>query len=138
MTAHAFQQEQTGELVVKLEGDKVEDLFTEAARALAELVGKPTNDPPGPWMHETVESVDQSALLVAWLNELIARTEVDHLIYTEVEIDELTETQVRARIRGTPIAEKATTVVSATIHHMKADLDPRGGVSATIVLEVQR
>jgi SHS2 domain-containing protein len=134
MTAHAFQHQPTGEVKVELEGATLEDLFTEAARAIAELVGKPTDDPQGPWVHHEVGSVDPHALLVAWMNELIERTEVDHLLYSDVEVEELTATQIRVRIRGTPIAHKQTTIVSATLHGMKIQA---GGRLCGDILEVQ-
>lgn len=136
MTSHAFNTERRGEVVVQLEGDEVKDLFVEVARGLTELVGTSTTDPPQGWDHEIVESVDQKALLVAWVNTLIERIQVDHLLYSEVEVDELSDTRISARIRGAPIAEQKTTVVEATMHESAISTTPEHA-SAKIVLEVR-
>src|SRR5262245_49017183 len=104
MSTHAFERN-THEVRVHLEGESFDQLFVEGARAIAELVGRATADPPGPWEHVSVESQDRSRLLVVWLNELINRSEVDHLVYADAEIDELTANRIAARIRGAPIGE---------------------------------
>ena len=125
----------TGEVRIRIEARSCEELFAEAARALAELMGVPEREPPGPWQQVALDARDREALLVAWLDELIARTEIDHLLYAEVAIDELSRNQLRARIRGTPIAAPRTAVKAATLHrlHILADRDV---VLATVTLDV--
>lgn len=133
-SSHAFEQH-TGEVKIRLEGATLAELFTEAARALCELLGRPTTDPPGAWQRVTVSGRDREALLVAWLNELIARTEIDHLLYTEVAIDDLTSTRLDARIRGVPFAETRTAVKAATLHGLQIASSPTG-TTATVILDV--
>lgn len=134
MATHAF-QDHTGEVRLRIEAASIEELFVEAARALAELVGTPSDELPREWRHVTVDARDREALLVAWLDELIARTEIDQLRYEEVAIDELTPQRLRARIRGLPIAEPRTSVKAATLHGVRVDSGP-DGASATVVLDV--
>ena len=136
MTAHAFKQEQTNTIALELQGETMQDLFAEAVRALAELIGKPTVDPPGPWVHELADAVDQKHLLVAWINDVLERIEVDRILYSEAEIDELTDTQIRARLRGSPMAEKKTAVLEATVHGLIITTRP-DGCSATVNLLLQ-
>lgn len=134
MATHAF-QEHTGEVRLRIEAASIQELFVEAARALAELVGTPSHEVPRVWRHVTVDARDREALLIAWLDELIARTEIDQLRYGEVAIDELTPQRLRARIRGLPIAEPRTAVKAATLHGVRIDSGP-DGASATVVLDV--
>jgi len=134
MGTHAF-QEHVGEVQLRIEAASLEELFAEAARALAELIGTPSDEPSGPWREVTVDARDREALLVAWLDELIARTEIDGLRYAEVVVEGLTAHELRARIRGVPIAESRTAVKAATLHDIRIDSGP-GGVSATVVLDV--
>jgi SHS2 domain-containing protein len=134
VASHAF-EEHTGEVRLRLDAATLGELFAEAARALAELVGTPAAEPPGPWRPIAVDGRDRDALLVAWLDELIARTEIDHLRYADVVLDELTPQRLAARIRGTPIAEPRTAVKAATLHGLRIETGPRGA-TATVVLDV--
>ncbi|MBA3540528.1 MAG: archease [Deltaproteobacteria bacterium] len=138
MTAHAFEQEpESGEVRIHVEGETLEDVFVEAARALSELIGSPTEDPPGPWQHVIVDSVNRDALLVAYLNDLVERSEIDHLLYAEVLIESITPAELRAQIRGVPIAQTHTHVKIATMHGLRIGSGP-GGLTATVVLEVAK
>lgn len=134
MASHAFEQH-TGEVKVRLAAATVPELFAEAARALCELLGVAGDGAPGEWQQVTVTGRDREALLVAWLNELIARTEIDHALYREVAVDDVTATRLDARIRGVPIGETRTAVKAATLHGLHVASRP-GGTSATVVLDV--
>ena len=134
VTSHAFEQH-TGEVKVRLQAPHLSELFVEAARALCELLGVPSTDPPTEWQRVTVIARDRDALLVAWLNELIARTEIDHRFYREVMIHDLTEQRLDASIRGVPVRETRTAVKAATFHGLRIAVGP-AGASATIVLDV--
>jgi SHS2 domain-containing protein len=135
MSTHAFEKHQH-EVRVHLEGESFDQLFLEGARAIAALVGKPSADPPGPWEHISAEAQDRSRLLVVWLNELISRSDVDHLIYADAQIDELTANRVDARIRGVPIAEPGVGLGVATSHDL--ELEPVGEtIAATITVETR-
>ena len=136
MTVHAFKQQPTGEIALELQGANMEDLFVEAVRAVSELVGEATGDPVSPWVHEIVDSVNETDLLVVWINELLERIEVDKLLYSEVEIDELTDKKLGARMRGKPVARLRTPVVAAHTHGSHI-VKTESGISATITLEIQ-
>jgi len=135
MSTHAFERH-TREVRVRLVGESFDQLFLEGARAIAELAGKPSSDPPGPWEHVTVEAQDRSGLLVVWLNELIERSDVGRLIYPDAEIEEMTANRLAARIRGVPIGEPGTPLGVATSHEL--ELAPVGEtISATITVETR-
>ena len=134
MPSHALLPH-TGEVRIRLEAGSPAELFTEAARALAELIAEPGRGPPGPWRHVELEARDREALLVAWLDELIARTELDDLVYGDARILELTDHRVRAQVRGARIAALRTAVKAATLHQLHIDQD-REAVRATVTLDV--
>jgi SHS2 domain-containing protein len=136
MMAHAFKQEQADRLVLELHGETIQDLYVEAARAVAELIGTATDEPPGPWVHEITDSTDLKDLLAAWINDVLERIEIDRILYDEVEIDELTDTLIRARMRGRPMKEKKTAVREAIIHGLVMTAGAKG-CSATVTLMLQ-
>ena len=134
MASHAFEQH-TGEVKVRIDAANLAELFTEATRALCDLLGTPTDEAPGEWQRVTVSGRDRDALLVAWVNELVARTEIDHLLYRDVAINDLTDTRLDACIRGVAFRETRTAVKAATMHGLRIASDP-GRTSATLILDV--
>jgi SHS2 domain-containing protein len=124
----------TGEIQVRVEAASLAELFAEAARALAEIMGVAAGEAGG-WQPVSLEARDREALLVAWLDELIARTEIEHLLHTDVVIDELSDRRLRARVRGSPIAETRTAVKAATFHRLRIEVGD-GIARATITLDV--
>jgi SHS2 domain-containing protein len=134
MASHRFEQH-TGEVKIRIDASDPSELFAEAALALFELMGTASDEPPGEWQHVTVTGRDQDALLVAWLDALIARTEIDHVRYRDVSIHDLTSTRIDASIRGVPFRETRTAVKAATMHGLRIASVPTG-TSATIILDV--
>jgi hypothetical protein len=66
----------------------------------------------------------------------ISRSDVDHLIYADAEIDELTANRIDARIRGVPIGQAGVGLGVATSHAL--ELAPVGEIlSATITIETR-
>jgi SHS2 domain-containing protein len=125
----------TGEVQIRIEASSLADLFAEAAHALAELVAMPAREPPSPWRSLELAARDREALLVAWLDELIVRTELDDLVYDDAKIIAISDRRLRASIRGTRIAEPRTAVKAATFHRLRIEED-RGAVRATVTLDV--
>ena len=135
MSSHVFEQHPS-DVQIRLEAPTPAGLFEQAAAALAELIGAPVPRAVlGPWRTIMLEARDLEALLVAWLNELVARTELDQRLYVEVALDELGPTRLRARVRGAPIRELRTAVKAATMHGLRVEAGPRGAV-ATVILDV--
>jgi SHS2 domain-containing protein len=134
MASHAFEQH-TGEIKIRIDAADLSELFAEAARALLELMGTASEESPGEWQRVNATGRDRETLLVAWLNALIARTEIDHVRYRDVVIDDLTSTRIDASIRGVPFRETRTAVKAATMHGLRVASGP-GGASATIILDV--
>lgn len=134
MASHAFEHH-TGELKVRLEAKTLGELFTEAARALADVFGVGAAEPPGPWQRVTLTGRDHEALLVAWLNELVARVELEGRLYRETIIHDLTSTRLDASMRAVPFQETRTAVKAATFHGLHITSTPTG-VSATVILDV--
>ncbi len=133
--AHAF-EEHLGELEIRIEAPSLPALFAEAGRALAEAMhGSPLASPSG-WSEDVVvTAVDREALLVEWLNELILRSEIAKVLFTEFEITRLSDRQLVAVIRGTRVERLRNPVKAATYHGLSI-VERAGGVTATVILDV--
>jgi SHS2 domain-containing protein len=138
MAVHRF-EEHVGELRISLEARSLGDLFAEAARALAEIMGgagaAAASPPPGPPAEVRLHAADRDALLVDWLNELIYRAETNRTIYDDIRIERISERELHASIRGFAVEDMRTPVKAATFHGLELRDQPRG-LSATVVLDV--
>ncbi len=132
---HVF-EEHVGEVQLRIEAPTLAELFTEAGRALAELLaGIPEPDAPRETADVTVEAPDREALLAEWLNELIFRSETRHCAFTDLRVTRVSDRELQARIAGVPIGNPRTAVKAATLHGLRIEEHP-GGCTATVVLDV--
>ena len=92
----------TGDLGIRVRGKTLRELFTHAAHALFDTVAVlDTINPVAPFQIDVgAESVAE--LMVAWLDELNFRHEVDEVFFKYVEILELSETCLSALAYGEP------------------------------------
>jgi SHS2 domain-containing protein len=132
---HRF-EDHTAETRLHVEATTLEELFEQAARALAELSMERAAPPvPEPARTVRLEAPDAAALLVDWLNELVYLSETEHRIYTDVRVTFASETALEATVRGVFPEVMRTAVKAATLHEVKIDRGPRGFV-ASVVLDV--
>ncbi|QDE70348.1 MULTISPECIES: archease [Myxococcus] len=100
---------------LRISGTGLPELFEEAGYALA--------------------AADTEALLVDWLNELIARSDLTKRVYTDLVVDALQERSLRAHIRGVSPPVLKTAVKAATFHGLELH-EHDDGFTATVVLDV--
>ncbi|MDH4132022.1 MAG: archease, partial [Gemmatimonadota bacterium] len=92
---HAF-LEHTGEERLLVHSPTLAGLFTESARALAQLQGVTDSTPAeAEWRPVEVTATDSAGLLVEWLNELIFLAERERWVPMEFKIDLMTPTRLR-------------------------------------------
>lgn len=114
---HAF-EDHRGEVQLRLEAATREALYAEAARALAALTAERLVGEPGPPERVEVEARDADALLVAWLDELIYRSEINRCVYPDVRVLAVTDTALCAELRGRAVGALRTAVKAATFHRV--------------------
>ncbi len=117
--AYSRTDEHVGEWAVTLGGRSREELFGELARVIARAAGRPVG-PAGSWELVSVESPDATALLVAWANELVGRSEIAHRAYDEVRAPRIGETpgglRLDAEVRGRAVPAWRSPIKAATYH----------------------
>lgn len=132
---HRF-DEHTGEVRLWLEAPTLPALLAEAARALAALMAEPGGErAPSHPERVRVCGRDRAALLVAWLNELVFLSETRQRIYSDAEIESVSDREIRATVRGFEPAALRTAVKAATLHDARVDAGP-DGFTACVVLDV--
>lgn len=130
----------TADLALAVEGDDRADLFVTAARALFEQITD-----PAAVEEEREEPVELRAdgaaeLLRAWLSELLYLFEVRDLVGRSVSIEEISDTSLRARVRGASFDPDRHPVLASpkavTRHRLSVRRREGGGWRATVVIDV--
>ena len=131
----------TADVGLRIQGDDLPDLFRTAAEALFDYVVANRDEVRVDRTEPVSLRADSTAdLLLLWLNELIFRSETQHVLFTQFEIkfsgDDL---QLEATIGGEPIDRDRHILdheVKAVTHH-GASLDREGdGWIAEVILDI--
>jgi protein archease len=132
---HVF-EDHTGELALRVEASTAAGLFEEAGRALLELMsGEGRSHDLDVEEVVEVSSPDREALLFDWLNELILRAEVGHVIFGEFHVESASDRELVARVFGWRVARLQNPVKAATFHEI-AIRESAEGYEATVILDV--
>lgn len=110
-----------GEWKVTISGRTLEDVFVATARIIANAAGRTTDEEPAEWESIEVTARDLHTLLVDWANELIGRSEVTGLSYSEfhtVRVSKLKDgsSRVSAMVRGKRVEQWTSPLKAATYH----------------------
>jgi SHS2 domain-containing protein len=128
-------EEQTGELMLRIEASTLPEIFAEAGRALAEAMDTPAGDGPLARRSFEIEASDREALLADWLNELVFASETEKVIFREFRVELPSERRLRALSSGVKVERLRNPVKAATYHGLAIREGPEGFV-ATVVLDV--
>lgn len=123
-----------------IRGRDLADLLRNAARALNAIILS-EDSVVRPEMERTIslDSLDSDTLLVDWLNELIYRSEVEQLVFSEFQFDTLQDGLLVARCRGEYLDASRHRVireVKAATYHMSDIRRTQLGYHARVVFDV--
>lgn len=133
--------EHVGEWKVTVSGTTLEDVFVATARLIAGAAGHTADEPTSEWEPIEVTARDTATLLADWANELIGRTEVSGLAYTEVravKVSQLDRGLVRvvAQLRGKRVAAQRSSPLKAATYHALSLEQESGGWRAQVLFDV--
>lgn len=128
--------EHTADVAIRAYGHTLADLYANAAYGMFQLAcGAEKIAVTGPARHVELTARDREALLVNWLNELLYMQDEHHEVYTEFTITELSDTRLKALVRGGPPTCIYKHIKAATFHGLEIEENANGFV-ATIVFDV--
>jgi SHS2 domain-containing protein len=117
--------EHTADIGIIAYGKTPEELFSNAAYAMFEILADLTNVEEQVSSQLNVKSSSISELLVAWLDELLFDFNTKLNLYKRFEILRLTETEISAIAYGEPLDKKKhivnSEVKSVTYHQLKVE-----------------
>jgi SHS2 domain-containing protein len=127
--------EHTADWSFRVRGRDLAGLFANAARALSSLEPALGTGSASITREAEVEGIDRESLLVNWLNELLHLEHSQQERYDQFDILEITDTRLRARLRGRPASGARSRIKAVTFHNLQVTQTP-GGWEATLVLDV--
>ncbi len=123
----------TGELELEVEAETAEEVFAEAATALAELLGGGGRGERATRQVE-VEAHDWTTLLADWLSELVILADGEGFVAERVESLRLGRRRLRATVEGR-LAQPSPLVKAVTYHGLELRRKDHG-YHARIVFDV--
>ncbi|HYY44330.1 MAG TPA: archease [Actinomycetota bacterium] len=127
--------EHTADVGIRATSDTLSGVFEEAAAGLLEITGARRTAGGRPHSVHLVAD-DVEGLLVDWLNEILFLQDSRDQVITGIEIDDLSETSLRATIytapRGSEMLE-GTQVKAVTYHQLAVERTDHGWVAEVFV-----
>jgi len=132
---HFREVEHTADRAFTVRGRDLAELFALAAQALRAIQGQPTDTLHAVRREVEISGVDRETLLVNWLNEILYLQDVHQESYSGFEVMAISDTLLRASLRGAPNASSRRTIKAVTFHGLKIER-LSDGWEATIVVDV--
>lgn len=132
--------EHTADMGLKVFGEDLTALFTNAAQGLFETIAvvDTIDETASVQLHVTADSVEE--LFVAWLDELNFRHETEAIFFKRAHIYHCSETAVSAEVYGEPANfdkhEVYTEIKSVTYHQLQVVQNPDGGWFAQVIFDL--
>ena len=134
--------EHTGDIGIRDYGETLQELFINAAQGLFDAVADLSTVNVTTQTEIEVSSESLEELMVAWLDELNFRHEVEEIFFREVEIREISQTPCRivALASGEPVDFAKHTVYteikSITYHQLTVEQTSDRGWLAQVIFDI--
>ncbi len=112
--------EHTADLKIKVFGQDLAELFVNSALAMQEEQRIEIDSEAKEENQEEIEikAMDKNSLFVDWLSEILFRADTNKKFYKDIKIEEISETSLKAKIKGTPMIGKGLDIKAVTYHDL--------------------
>jgi SHS2 domain-containing protein len=131
--------EHTADIGIVVYGADIKQVFANAALGLFNLMADLDNLKEDVKRDIELSAEDVEVLLVEWLNELIYISEVEHIIFKRFEINELSNTQLKATCFGEKIKpgqHRLKREIKAATYHMLRLNKEDGSYKVQIIFDI--
>jgi len=129
----------TADIGIVAYGADIKQVFANAALGLFNLMADLGNLKEDTKREIELSAEDVEVLLVEWLNELIYISDVEHIIFKRFEINELSNTQLRATCFGEKIKpgqHRLKREIKAATYHMLRLNKENGSYKVQIIFDI--
>jgi len=109
------------DIKLKIEADTIEDLFKGSAIALSEILVQEEDIDYRIKIEEKISlsSYDLNALLVDFLGEILAISDIKNAVFKEIFIEKLLDNEISAIIKGYPVKRFNKEIKAVTYHQLE-------------------
>ena len=128
----------TADIRMAVHGSSVGELFLNAARGFTSLLTRESRGLPDTDLEFRLEADNIEELLVDWLRELLFHHETRGFILVSADIEELSDTTLRAKLAGRtrgPEEEPEIEIKAVTYHRLSVHKNDTG-YDVTIVFDI--
>jgi len=122
---------------LKITASCKEDIFKGALKGMAYII-QPNASQKSILKKEQIEihSMDINTLLVDFLNEVLAKSDIYNYIFDNVKIERLTDDCIKGMIEGRSVKEFSEEIKAATYHELNINQDKNGDWKAIILFDI--
>jgi len=131
--------EHTADAGIVAYAGSLEELFANAAAGMFSLMADLDSVHPAEQRDIAIEARDRETLLVRWLTELLYYLDAEEMLFCRFEVEEATETRLRARAFGEridPGRHRLHFGVKAVTRHMLEVTPEDGGYRARVLFDI--
>ena len=137
----------TADIKIRVYGTSLKELFKNALIGMFQVIGPHAKDCKKikgrlicaslPIQHTiAITSVDRESLLVDFLSEALYLSDINNEAYLDADIHELTDTNIKATIKGVPIEGFDVVEIKAVTYHDLHIQEKNGAWQADIVFDI--
>lgn len=122
---------------LEIRASSKEDLFAGALEGMAYIL-QPNIPQKGSLKKEQIEihSLDINTLLVDFLSEVLAKSDIYNCIFDKIKIGELRDDSIKGVIQGRKVKEFSEEIKAVTYHKLNIFQDKKGIWKATILFDI--
>ena len=127
--------EHTADWALRIRGEDLEGLFTNAAAGMLQLAGIEPRAGPTRKRRFELQASDSESLLVAWLEELLFVIEMEEVTFTKFDLTVEDNNRLTARVQESPIGNIKKHIKAVTYHNLMIT-EVEEGLEVTVVFDV--
>jgi SHS2 domain-containing protein len=137
MQKYRFIENLTSDVMFEAYGKTPRELFENSAFAVSSVICKIAEIKPKKSIIIKVSGENMEELLFSWLQEIIARVDIETMFFSKFKIKNITSNIVEAEISGQPVRKNlGETVVKAVTRHNFSIKKKNSIYTATVVLDI--
>lgn len=123
----------TADVAIRASGKNMEELLQALLQGMFAAAGPQWADDKTIERSFFISSSDTVALVVDFLSEALATSDINKEAYTEAKFFSLTDTSAKGILVGKPITSFETQIKAVTFHNLEIHRRPDGGLFETTV-----
>lgn len=127
----------TADISLRVEGRDLPELFEAAVLGMTEIMEPEANESvEGVSREIEVESIDRTALLIDFMNEVLFLAERNREFYFEVKFSEIRNTYLKAELKGKRAKLFHRDIKAVTYHGAEIKKNEAGGLETEIIFDI--